>query len=269
MQAKIADDGTPYYQFDSLNAHAIPHAVFSRLGGVSADPYQSLNLSTAVGDDPQAVAENRARAYGVLGRSTATLVHAKLAHGHDVALVTQGDQGRWVDQVDGLISADVGCGLTMNYGDCGSILLYDPHHHAIGLGHAGWRGAIANLAGALVQAMSTHFGSQPKELVAALGPCISISHYEVDTVVVEAVQQTFPKWVDRLLIPSPTHSGRFLFNLALANHIQLYEAGVKEVEMPAFCTAAHTDFFFSHRAEKGKTGRFGIALLLPNRADLA
>ena len=249
-----------FQPFDS-----IAHGVFTRLGGVSESPFDSLNLSSYQADDPAAVAENQRRAYGMFGRTTSQLVHANLKHGNHVERVTTADHGA-LPECDGLITNDVGCGLTMNFADCGSIFLYDPKNHAIALGHAGWKGAIANVGGALVDGMVSQFGSDPADIIAALGPCISVSRYEVDEPVISEVHRAFPKWADRLLSyhvdDNGERVGRPHFNLALANHIGLYESGVKDVAMPTHCTASRTDLFFSHRAEKGKTGRFGAIFIL-------
>lgn len=256
-------DGITYFQFETLAG--VTHGVFGRSGGVSPSPFTSLNLSDTVEPGGEAVRENRRRAYGIFGRSTASLVYADLAHRADVRRVTSADHGRSIRDTDGLITDDPGCGLTMNFADCGSIFLYDRANRAVGLGHAGWRGAIADLPGAMVRAMVHEFGSDPESLVAALGPCISVSRYEVDEPVISEVRDHFPKWQDRLLIYfSAERTGRPHFNLPLANHIRLHDAGLplENVELPNLCTASRTDLFFSHRAEGGKTGRFGAVMIL-------
>lgn len=256
----------PYFQFDCFPEERIQHGVLTRLGGASAAPYDTLNLSNSQRDDRDAVAENRRRAYGIFGRTQDTLVHASLVHGNEVARVGSADFGRWIPATDGLITNERGVGLTLNAADCGIIFVYDPVHHAIGLAHAGWKGVMVNMAGTLVQRMSAEFGSDPAHLIAALGPCISVSHYEVDEPVISEVHRHFPKWVDRLLVYRKDADGNTIgrphFNLALANHIGLYEADCKNVTLPAFCTASRTDLFYSHRAEKGETGRFGTLLVL-------
>ena len=222
----------------------------------------------SVKDSAAAVAENRRRAYGVFERDTDRLVHASLIHSNQVARVSSADLGQWIPDSDGLITNEPQLGLTMNFADCGSVFLYDPIHHAIGLGHAGWKGAIADLPGEMVRKMVQEFGSDPTKLVAALGPCISVSHYEVDEPLISQAQQRFPKWIDRLLVYQHDKMGKTIgrphFNLALANHINLHDAGLplEHVELPNLCTASRTDLFFSHRAEKGKTGRFGAILML-------
>ncbi len=261
-------DGIQLFQFESMPTKGVRHAVFGRNGGYSTGALSTLNMSLAVGDTAEAVNANKSKAYQLFDRSQETLVHAGLIHDNGVARVTSADLGKTIAQTDALISNEPGVGLAMNFADCGSVFLYDPIQHAIGLGHAGWKGAIADLPGAMVRAMVSAFGSDPTRLVAALGPCISVSRYEVDEPVISQVEQKFPKWVDRLLVyhfdDDGNKFGRPHFNLALANHINLHDAGLplENVELPGLCTASRTDLFFSHRAESGKTGRFGSLLIL-------
>lgn len=261
-------DGIPTFQFESLMRYGrIRHAVFTRKGGEGAAPFDTLNLSVSVPEPKKTVYANRARAYGALGRSTETLVHAHLVHGSDVARVTRADDGGWVEFVDGLVTNQPTCGLTMNYADCAPIFLYDPANHAIGLGHAGWKGAVNDLPGAMVRKMQLEFGSDPVQLVAAIGPCIGVAQYEVDEPVISAVHQAFPH-PETLLVPSTNgplfdaSNGRPHFDLAEANRQNLHRAGVQQIELSGLCTASRTDLFFSHRAEQGKTGRFGALFIL-------
>ncbi len=273
------------FRFDGLPNGHLHHAVFSRRGGVSVAPFDSLNLSMAVADERERVYANRRRAYGLFGRDTDTVVHAHLVHGATVARVTTAENGTWVHHVDGLISDQPGCVLTMSFADCAPILLYDPVHRAIGLGHAGWKGAVADLPGALVRAMSQQFGSDPADLLAAVGPCIGPCCYEVGEIVIDAVRAAFaapdellrlttndqrPTRSDELRTiddrhpplatrHSPPATHRF-FDLPEANRRNLRNAGVRHVELAEYCTACRTDLFFSHRAEKGRTGRFGVVL---------
>ena len=252
----------PYYCFDSIPANGrVRHAVFTRQGGVSRPPFDSLNLSVSVPDAEQDVYANRATAYGVYGRRSDTLVHAHLVHGAGVAVVGHSDHGRYVGPADGLISNQPGCGLTMNYADCAPILLYDPRNKAIGLGHAGWKGAIVDLPGAMVRAMGQAFGSRPSELFGAIGPAIGPCCYEVGEPVLSAVHRAFSE-TDELLWPAAGRDDRRYFDLPLANARRLAQAGVEQIEMPGLCTACRTDLFFSHRAEGGRTGRFGAVFLL-------
>jgi len=295
-----AHDNLHYFRFETLPGNgtsngtpAVDHAVFSRRGGYSVAPFDSLNMSMSVPDERDRVYANRRRVYGLYGRDTDTVVHAHLVHGADVARVTQADNGTWVEHVDGLITNQPGTVLSMNFGDCTPIFLYDPRRHAIGLGHAGWRGTMVDLPGAMVRAMTEQFGSDPADLVAAVGPCIGPCCYEVGEEVIAAVGAAFAE-ADALLRPRqerpPTDdrrppqerplpsgggrrsavgdhsdSGHRFFDLPQANHTNLANAGVRNIEMSGFCTACRTDLFFSHRAEKGRTGRFGAVFALTSR----
>ena len=254
-------DGIRYFQFEQFVANGrLQHALFSRQGGVSPAPYGSLNMSVSVPDDNGNVYQNRARAFGLFNRQNETLVHAHLLHGNAVARVTQRHNGQHAPHVDGIITNELGCGLTMNFADCGSVFLYDPLNHAIGLGHAGWKGAIVDLPGAMVRAMQAEFGSDPTTLLAGLGPCISVKNYEVGAEVITAVNQTFPH--PETLLIYKKDAPRPFFDLAAANQQNLTRAGVRHIEQSGLCTADRTDLFFSHRAEKGKTGRFGSIFIL-------
>lgn len=260
-------DGICYFEFESLAPHPIQQAAFARRGGVSPAPFDSLNMSLSVKDDEANVFANRARAFGLFGRTNETLVQAHLEQKRNVKRVTSADNGRYVPHIDGLITDEAGCGLAMNYGDCAPIFIYDPEHHAIGLGHAGWRGAVLDLPGEMVRAMQREFGSRTEALLAGIGPCIGVAHYEVGEPVITAVHTAFDE-PDTLLVPPPngpmlgSDGRRPHFDLAEANRQNLLRAGVTQIELSGLCTAERTDLFYSHRAEQGKTGRFGTVLIL-------
>jgi YfiH family protein len=252
--------GIPFFRFDVFPQDGVQrHAVFTRRGGVSPAPFDTLNLSVSVADDKANVYANRRRAYGIYGRDSNSVVHAHLVHGNDVAQVTQEDNGTWIRHVDGIISDEPGCTLTMNYADCSPILLYDPLRPAIGIGHAGWKGSVVDLPGAMVRAMQQAFGSDPGHLLAAVGPSIGPCCYEVGEPVISAVAAAFRDPATLLLV---NEGPRPHFDLPEANRRNLLRAGVTQIEMAGVCTACHTDLFFSHRAEQGRTGRFGAVLQL-------
>lgn len=255
----------PFFCFEGFpNRKQVQHAVFSRQGGTSPAPYDTLNLSLSVPDDRENVFANRSLAYATHGRSNDTLVHAHLVHGAEVAVVSRWNYGQYVGPVDGLITDEPGCGLTMNYADCAPILLYDPVNQAIGLGHAGWQGVVKDLPGAMVRAMQREYGTDPARLLAGVGPCIGPCCYEVGEPVISAVLDSFEEPESLLLSPrGPDHSsGRRYFDLPVANWRRLAAVGIRHIEMSDLCTACRTDLFFSHRAERGRTGRFGTLLTM-------
>jgi len=256
-------NGLVYFQFDSFPANGrLQHAIFSRQGGSSPAPFQALNMSVSVADAQENVFANRRQAYGLFGRDQDSVVHAHLVHGNTVTRVTQANNGDYTPLTDGLITNEPGCALTMNFADCTPIMLYDPVQHAIGLGHAGWKGVVVDLPGAMVRAMQQEFGSEPADIRAGVGPCISWAQYEVDEPLVSEVKEAFADWALLLRRPKAKENGRYHFDLPVANQLRLQQAGVGHIELSGLCTAERTDLFFSHRAEKGKTGRFGSIMVL-------
>ena len=147
--------------------------------------------------------------------------------------------------------------LLMRFADCVPILLYDHRNEAIGLAHAGWVGTVRRAAQAAVDGMITTFGSDAAEIMVCLGPSIGPDHYEIGADVATKVREAFGEQADQYL---HSRSGSIYFDLWAANRDQLVGSGVQHLEMAEICTACHTEDWFSHRAEKGSTGRFGALI---------
>ncbi len=255
---RIENLGLVYYQFEALAAEpGVRHGFFTRAGGVSRPPYASLNLGASVGDDPEAVAENRRRCFAALGLDEAWVVTPHQVHSTVVARVGRADGGRVVDATDGLVTAEPGTALFLRFADCVPIVLYDREHRAVGLVHAGWRGTLEGIAGAGVRAMQAHFGSQPGRLWAGIGPAIGACCYQVGADLAEAFARRFGPRV----VSQPPGGGAHL-DLVAANAIALQEEGLGHVELAGLCTACRVDEFFSHRREAGHTGRLGAVVAL-------
>ena len=167
------------------------------------------------------------------------------------------DRGRVIPATDALITDTPGIALMLRFADCLPVLFYDPVRRAIGLAHAGWRGAIKGIAARTVVAMMEAYGSRPADIVAGLGPCIGPCCYQVGADVIASVKAGFNHW--RGLLQSQG-DGSVHFDLWEANRRQLTEMGVEEIEVIQICTACRTDEFFSHRAEGGRTGRSAVML---------
>jgi YfiH family protein len=252
--------GVAYYTFPSLEPYGeLVQAVTTRHGGVSIGHYASLNLTKGSGDDPTAVEENLNRVCMTLGLRREDLVSPNQCHTANVRRVGTGDRGRIWPGYDALITDQLGVPLLLRYADCTPVLIYDPVHHALALVHSGWRGTVQGIGHAAVGALQREFGSQPADMVAAIGPCIGPCCYQVGDNVVDAVQATFAHPEELLPVRS---TGRHHFDLWAANHRWLADAGVRRIEAAEMCTACHTDEFYSHRAEDGKTGHFGAVMSL-------
>ncbi len=255
----------PLYRSETLWRHGVRHAFFTRHGGVSAPPFDTLNLSLSVGDEEAAVAENHRRAYRALGLDPRRAVRVRMVHGTRVAVVGDHHAGRVLPATDGLTTATLHLTLAMTFADCQPILLYDPARHAVALAHAGWRGALGGIALALVRAMEVAWGTRPEHLIAVLGPAIGVCCYEVGEDVVRAAG----RWPAGMRWFVPNGEGRVHLNLTAANADVLRWAGVRHVEALHLCTACHTDEFFSYRAEKPVTGRLGVLVALePGQSGL-
>lgn len=256
--------GLPTYRFESLGGEDLVHAVFTRLGGVSQGPFATLNVGHTVGDDESAVLENHARIYDYLDLSAERTTSPHQVHGSHVAIITARNTGRTVANTDGLVTHLPGVALLLRFADCVPILLYDPAHHALGLVHAGWRGAAQAIARRAVETMQDAFGTRPRDLIAGLGPAIGPCCYTVGDTVAAAMGYALPDW-QQVLRPD---GELWRFDLPGANAQQLHAAGVRQIEQADLCTACHSDEFFSHRAEKGRTGRFAVAAYLgPGAGD--
>jgi len=251
-------NGLVYYRFANLALHdEVFHGIFTRLGGVSSSPYDSLNVGHFIGDDHQAVEANHALICRALGISRGDVATAHQVHGSRVALVGPEDRGRVIPATDALVTDTPGVALMLRLADCLPVLLYDPVRRAIGLAHAGWKGTIDGIAMKTVSAMMEAYGSHPADIMAGLGPCIGPCCYRVGTKVIELVKANFNHWQELL---RPQGDSSFHFDLWEANRSQLVELGVEEIAVIQLCTACRTNEFFSHRAEGGRTGRFAVVL---------
>lgn len=247
-------------QAGPLLALGVPHAFTTRLGGVSAQPFDTLNLGRAVGDDPAAVRENRARAMLALGWDPSDHVEVSQVHGSYVAVVTASHRGQKIRGADGLTSRVPSVVLAMHCADCAPVLVADPITHAVAAVHTGWRGTAAGAAQAAIRAMVEAHGSRPADLVAAIGPAIGPCCYEVGEEVVEALGP----WPWRGAVLRSSSQGRWALDLCEANRRQIESAGVpaRSITTAGLCTACHTALFFSHR-RCGRTGRMAALIASP------
>ena len=236
-----------------------PIAAFStRPGGTSAAPFDTLNLSEGVGDDPRAVRENRRRLLAALGLEQARVAYVRQVHGAACRLpVGPGDAG----EGDALAVFEPGLSLAVGVADCLPVLLWDRHGRGVAAAHAGWRGTLAGVVRAALEALASR-GIGAPDLGAALGPRICPCCFVVGPEVLEL----FPS-SDRTETPAGT-----TVNLAQAVTRQLLDAGVprSRVQDLGWCTACAPERLFSHRRDRGRTGRhWGVVALHPARERAA
>lgn len=253
--------GLRCFRFDVFPKE-VTQAVFTRHGGVSPSPWNTLNVGGTVGDEAARVRENRARSFAAAGRSMDSMFDVWQVHSadHVVAKAPRGAEEAH-RKADIILTDQPQITLYMRFADCVPVFLYDPVRSAICMVHAGWLGTVRGATRAGVEAMEAALGSRPQDLVAAIGPSIGPDHYEVGADVVEQVTSIFGDQAQTLI---ETRGTSTYLDLWTANRLQLEQSGVTEIEVSGLCTACHTDDWFSHRAEQGKTGRFGAILALPS-----
>ncbi|WP_233531906.1 peptidoglycan editing factor PgeF [Paenibacillus alkalitolerans] len=234
----------------------------TRRGGVSREPWNTLNCALHVGDAPEDVAANRIRTASAAGFEFDAWTCAEQVHGSDIGIVTKEHRGAGkmsredaIAAKDGLITKEPGIMLTAFFADCVPLWFVDPDHRAIGIAHAGWRGSVADVAGKTVEAMRSIFGSDPSRMAAAVGPSIGSCCYEVDDYVIDQVKAAGEISGD-VFVPASV-PGKYMLNLSKYNAKKIAKAGIlaNRIEITGYCTSCHTDLFFSHRKEGGKTGR--------------
>jgi polyphenol oxidase len=255
---RLTADALVYYQFTTFE---LTHGVFTRCGGTSSGPFAALNLGGNVGDEPTAVRQNHELVYSTLGVRADHVCTVWQVHSADIVIANGPVRGRrWLAMADALITDRGDTPLSMRFADCTPLLFHDPAKGVIGMAHAGWRGTVAGIGARTVKAMEQAYGCRPADIRAGIGPSIGPNRYQVGEEVVKAVQDYFHA-IHGLIRRDPSDNSAYL-DLWAANQLDLQRAGVEQIEIAGICTAEHTDEFFSHRAEKGLTGRFGAVMTL-------
>ena len=251
------------------NTGIVNHGFSTRIGGVSEGIFSSMNLSFSRGDDEAAVRENFRRMANAIGVEAESLVFAAQTHTTNVRKVTAEDKGKGIvypldyQDVDGLITNERGLCLTTFYADCVPLFFVDTVHKAIGLSHSGWRGTVVRMGRATLRSMKEEYGTEPKDVIAAVGPSICQDCYEVSEDVIEKFKEAFDKkhW-DELFYQK--ENKKYQLNLWKANEIILLEAGVQKenIAVTNVCTNCNSDLLFSHRATKGQRGSLAAFMAL-------
>ena len=237
--------------------------VTTRAGGVSAGPYESLNMSLAVGDEPRAVLENRRRVAAALGADLADFVFSRQVHGAGVRVVTAADRSSGAFALDGsvpeadvLVTADPAVVLAILAADCVPVVLHDPAAGVLACVHAGWRGTVARACAAAVAAM-IRLGARPAGIVAGIGPAIGADRYQVGPEVAAAVEAEF----GAADVIRPDGTGHWLLGLAAANRLVLREAGLPDGNIHTAARTTGDGLFFSDRAVR-PCGRLALVARL-------
>ncbi|MCC8105155.1 MAG: peptidoglycan editing factor PgeF [Clostridiales bacterium] len=261
-------NGVLYFTFPSLDEISFcVHGFSSRFGGVSERELASMNLSYSRGDIPERVTENFHRVSEAIGFPYERMVFSDQTHTTNVRQVTGADCGkgylsaRDYQDVDGLITDEPDVVLTTFYADCVPLYFVDPVHRAIGLSHSGWRGTVNDIACVTVRKMREVFGTEPADLLAAIGPSICQDCYEVSEDVIEQFRANYSRELWPLLFEEKG-DGKYQLNLWEACRQNLLRAGLRseQISVTDLCTCCNPTVFFSHRASHGKRGNLAAFL---------
>lgn len=272
-QANIFEEieGTvPYLSFTMFRDTGLVTDGFStRLGGVSRGCFSSLNLSFDRGDDREAVAENFRRMGDALGVRCEDMVLSQQTHTTNIRIVTDADRGKGITRerdytdVDGLVTNVPGICLVTTYADCVPLYFLDPVKRVIALSHSGWRGTVGKIGKKTVAVMQEHFGSDPADILAAVGPSVCMDCYEVSADVTDQFREAFDRalW-DDLFYGKP--DGKYQLDLWKANELIFLEAGIRKdhIAVTNVCTHCNSEILYSHRAMGDKRGNLCAFLAL-------
>lgn len=250
----ITTGGILFFQFSHFSGlPGLRHGIFTRKGGVSHGPFESLNIGTGVGDNPEKVNQNRRLISRCL--SADDLIFSRQVHGASVLKIDSDHAPAALLSGDAMMTDCPGKFLAIQVADCQPVLLFDPIRHVVAAIHSGWRGSVQNVIGCTISAMVRAFGCRPENILAGIGPslgpcCGEFVHYRRE------LPERFWKFKD--------DADRFDF-WAISRE-QLTAGGIpgKNIHTSRLCTKCRTDLFFSYRRES-VTGRFTAVIGMEER----
>jgi len=264
LERITARDGVVFYRSAQLARSGVPHGFSTRIGGVSAGPFDALNLGNPNGcpiqDDIANIAANYARLHGAIAAADRRRYFVHQVHSDQVELATPGQPFDCNRKADAIVSTDPAAVAAVRTADCVPVLLATSDGRAVAAIHAGWRGVVAGVAVRALKRLreawsqASPVGAAMPPVAAAIGPSISWSAFEVGPEVAAEFEQVFNGDAATLLRPSQ-HVGKAMVDLRAALEIQLRGGGVEAIDCSDRCTFADAGEFFSHRRENGVTGR--------------
>ena len=241
------------------------HAFTTRYGGVSTGIFNSLNLGSNRGDDPEAVRENYRRVCALMGAGIDDCAVTKQVHGNVVRIVDEGDKHICMSTVpyeaDGIVTAVRGLPIMCFVADCVPALLCDSVHGVIAAVHCGWRSSVTDILGNAVKQMLS-LGAKEENITAAMGAAIGRCHFETDDDVPEAVARYLSGETDGLF--DRRADGKTMVDLRLANKRRLMQLGIpaENIDLSEECTVCCNEKYWSHRYTKGNRGSQGAVIVL-------
>ena len=250
---EIKKSDRSYIALDKMSDAGFINGFSRRTGGVSRGKIDGFNFGFRVGDDPDSVLENYRLLADDLGFDLKKAVCARQTHTANIRIVTSDDCGKGIFQVDsdiqdidGLITNEPGIALIIFTADCVPLLFCDPVTKVVAASHAGWRGTAQNIGGKTVQLMRDKFGTDPRDVIAAIGPSIGPCCFEVDRATAENFDEKYR---------TPKPNDKFHVDLWAANRDMIAAEGVQNIHISEECTICNSDKYYSYRTHKDHTGR--------------
>ena len=244
----------PYLQYLKLALNQqLAHGLFTRHGGVSSAPFQSLNISYSVGDRREDVTKNILGIKEAIGAER--LFFLDQSHKNEILLLRKGQDKAPEKNIsaDAMITDIPGMALLIKQADCQGVIVFDPKKRVVANVHCGWRGNVQNILESVIKKLKKDFACNASDLLAAIGPSLGPCCAEF-----KSYDKIFPRSFHSFMVREN------YFDLWAISTRQLMDAGLREenIELARICTRCRTDLFFSFR-EEGTTGRFGtVAMLL-------
>lgn len=236
----------------------------ARHGGASHHPFHSLNMGLHVGDQQESVLCNRRQFAGIFRIGLDKVVCCEQVHGSQVAHVDMEQGGRGAENyntslpgIDALVTRTPGIMLATFYADCIPVFFFDPVTRAVAIAHSGWKGTMDRIVLNTLQSMVQRLGSKLGDIEVFLGPGIGPCCFQIAPDLSEKVSKAFVEF-DGIMY----RNGEIYWDLRLTNWHILIQAGINPVKIIdcGLCTSCRTDLFYSHRREKGNTGRMMAAI---------
>ncbi len=261
MSAEIEKNGKEVYmRFSNLEKLGfLKHCITTRSGGFSKGPFKGMNMGLFTEDSRESVFMNHKKAAEYMGYELNDAVFTNQVHGDQIALIDKGFKGEkfWLGEraleKDAIITRLAGRPIVAFFADCAGVFVADPAKKAVGIAHAGWKGTVKEIGRKTIEAMGQAFGTRACDCYAAVGPSIGPCCFDVK----EEVAELFSRLYGEEVLALSEKPGRWKVDLWEANRIQLARAGVKaeNIEVAGLCTFCREDMFYSHRRDKGNTGR--------------
>ncbi len=242
----------------------VSHCISTREGGVSEGCYSSMNLRFNCDDSPENVRENFRRVAGIIGVDYNMMVLSKQVHDDVIRAVGEADCGNGIvtenrfTSADGLITDRPGVCLITLYADCVPLIFLDRKRRVIASSHSGWKGTVKRIGAKTVRRMISDYGSDPADIVCAIGPSIQLDHFEVGDDVARIFIDSFG--ADTAV----KYGGRYHVDMQRAIVKQLTDEGIPSgnIDNCGICTYCNSELLFSHRKTNGRRGNFGAFIAL-------